>query len=125
MADEYEAVQLKATNDRAAARELAELRRVTVKGLRYALEVSGVDSVIDLLAESNTLCPVLDEYVDNGATVDGLRFRERTTQDIEAMCNGCGWDFSGEPEQVAKAKEIGFCPNCARPLRGRPSGDAS
>ena len=84
--------QLKATNKRAAARELAELRRDTVKGLRYALKQGGVDAVIDLLAESDTLCPVFDAYADNGATVDGLVERERTTQDI--VCPVCGGPFA-------------------------------
>ena len=57
--------QLKATNKRAAARELAELRRETVQGLRYALEQGGVDAVIQLLMDAEVAVPVFDKYADN------------------------------------------------------------
>jgi rubrerythrin len=30
------------------------------------------------------------------------------------QCDGCNWDFSGEPEQISAAKASGACPNCGR-----------
>jgi hypothetical protein len=56
---------LRARNDRAAARELAELRADTVKGLKYALSQGGVDGVLALLTEAGVLVPLFDRFAGN------------------------------------------------------------
>lgn len=43
---------LKRRNDEAAAKELAELRADTIKGLRYAFRLGGVAGVLRLLTEA-------------------------------------------------------------------------
>jgi hypothetical protein len=56
--------QLKADNDRAAARELAELRADTVKGLRFAFQQGQANGVITLLQEAEVMTPVFDWFAD-------------------------------------------------------------
>jgi hypothetical protein len=51
-------------NDRAAARELAELRADTVKGLRHALESGGMGGLTGLLEEAGVLSAIFDRFVD-------------------------------------------------------------
>jgi hypothetical protein len=56
--------QLKADNYRAAARELADLRADTLKGLAYAYQTRGVTGVLDLLTDAEVLGPVFDAFAD-------------------------------------------------------------
>ena len=52
-------------NNRAAARELAELRGDTVKGLRYAHNFNGIEGVQQILAEAGVLTPLFDRFRDD------------------------------------------------------------
>ncbi|KKN83826.1 hypothetical protein LCGC14_0294790 [marine sediment metagenome] len=56
--------ELKAENERAEARELAELRADTVKGLRWAFETGNIGSVETLLSEAGVLSPLFDLIID-------------------------------------------------------------
>lgn len=56
--------ELKAKNERAAARELAELRADTVKGLRFAFEREGITGVTALLIEADVLRHLFDSFAD-------------------------------------------------------------
>ena len=56
--------ELKAENERAEARELAELRADTVKGLRWAYETAGIKGVEALLSEAGVLTPLFDRFSD-------------------------------------------------------------
>lgn len=51
-------------NDATAARELGELRRDTVRGLKRALDQEGAAGVINLLREAAVLTPVFDWFAD-------------------------------------------------------------
>lgn len=44
--------ELRAANERAAERELAQLRSDTIRGLRYVYRQEGVDGVAVLMAEA-------------------------------------------------------------------------
>ncbi len=56
--------EIQAKNDAAASRELGELRRDTVRGLKYALENEGEAGVINILREAAVLTPVFDWFAD-------------------------------------------------------------
>jgi hypothetical protein len=58
--------EIKADNDRAAARELAELRADTVKGLRHAFATGQANGIIILLQEAEVMTSVFDWFVDRG-----------------------------------------------------------
>lgn len=56
--------ELKAANNRVAARELAELRGDTVKGLRHAYTFNGIEGVKQILAEAGVLTPLFNRFTD-------------------------------------------------------------
>jgi hypothetical protein len=56
--------EIKAENERAEARELAELRAATIYGLRWAYETVGIEGVETLLSEAGVLSPLFDRIID-------------------------------------------------------------
>lgn len=47
------------------------------------------------------------------------------TGDRREQCDGCGWNFTDEPEHVAQARDSGNCPNCGRALETDANGEGT
>ncbi|KKN84387.1 hypothetical protein LCGC14_0288490 [marine sediment metagenome] len=67
--------EIQADNERAATRELAELRADTVKGLRRAFDLHGIEGVARLLGEAGIIISLLGPFA---ADHDCLRPGEET-----------------------------------------------